>query len=50
MNFTSNATVPNFKKDGKEVNQTKRRTCGHAEIYKQEERNCEAGVVVVLVS
>ena len=25
MNFTSNATVPNFKKDEKEVNQTERR-------------------------
>ena len=42
MNFTSNATVPNFKKDGMEVNQNKRCTCGHAEIYKQEERTCEA--------
>lgn len=45
MNFTSKATVVNFKKDGKEGkrNQNKRRTCGHAEIYKQEERTCEAG-------
>ena len=42
MNFTSKATVANFKKDGMEVNQNKRRTCGHPEIYKQEERTCEA--------